>query len=670
MDEVMDLVADIISTNQLKETPSSPLSLLPLLPLPSPTGINNTFSPIILKENIEVDMKINGEINDKLKSINELELRQENTKECKLRIKQMKMELKELDKKRKETERQQREIQKENDRRQKENEKLQKEIQRENNRRQKENEKLQKDEEKRKKNYEKRMSQIKIEIDKQEEKEKLKNKREEDKQKILNEIIIALNDDEASDILLDELSSNFKSYEGRLFFKDGYVWIANERKIDDYVLNEILKSNIYAGINPITNLPISYSQNVANAKKIREALYAKIKINNNDTQLYNKFHSTTKGKICFKDGVLNFKNKTFTLWENIKQDEIYTTVIIDRNFNEYFNNPNQEDMNDIQTKILNVLYGVDVDKALHFLSRAIAGHTEDKNWATYLGNRNCGKGVQYDLLKTAFDLYVSTFVLGNMLCNKKINDVSDCSKKLYWWLDLEFVRLAISQEVPDPSTGLLLNSTMIKGITGDDTLVARRNFDRMDTHIKIDAGFFIFGNYHLYTTTDDCNETRISFRSLVQFKNKEEIELLDQLRDEDGEKMIEDELMNRFLVKDKTIKDKCKTIEWGNAMIMILMNNYRETPVIVKTEITESDNMYLLPAIRQLYDITNDDKDCVICRDLHNSLETFDKEKIKFELEELGINKKKSKLRGNTRDKLCYFGIKLREIKQDIVEEL
>ena len=653
MDEKVDLDTNKISINQLKDTIQ--------IQSPSPVEINTTFSPISpptppLIDDIKKNC-LDDEITNKLKYINELELKEENTKEYKLTLKQAKIELKELNKR-------QKEIQKENERRQKE-------IQKENERRQKENERRQKEEEKMKKSYEKKMSQIQNEIHKQnelqqkrEEKLKITKQKEEDRQKLLSEIIIALNDDEASDIIFDKLSSNFKSYKSRLFFKNENIWIADKEKIDDYVLIEILKSNIYAGINPITNLPISYAQNVSDAEKIKKALYAKIKERNNDDELYKKFHSTTKAKLCFKDGVLNFKNKTFTLWENIEPNEIYTTIIIDRNFNEYFNNPNQEDMNTIQTKILNVLYGDDINKALHFLSRAIAGHCEDKNWATYLGNRNCGKGVQYDLLKTGFDGYVSTFVLGNILCCRKSNgnDTAEISKKLYWLLDLEFTRLAISQEIPDPATGLLANDVLIKGVmSGGDTMVARRNFDRFDTHFNTDATLFILGNYSLNTTTEDCNETRIQFKSLVQFKTEEEIKLLENLTDENGEQIIDDNLMNRFHIKDKSIKDNCKNINWGNAMIMILMNNYKEEPVNIEIDISQVDTTYLLPAIRRLYDITNKDEDAIICKEVHTSLDTFDKMKIDLELKELGIVKKKSKLRNETRDKMCYFGIKLRE---------
>ena len=42
--------------------------------------------------------------------------------------------------------------------------------------------------------------------------------------------------------------------------------------------------------------------------------------------LYDKFHETTKRTICFKDGVLDFKKKSFTKWEDLKTIEYYSCV--------------------------------------------------------------------------------------------------------------------------------------------------------------------------------------------------------------------------------------------------------------------------------------------------------------------------------------------------------
>jgi hypothetical protein len=54
------------------------------------------------------------------------------------------------------------------------------------------------------------------------------------------------------------------------------------------------------------------------------------------------------------------------------------------------------------------------------------------------------------------------------------------------------VRLAVSQEKPESKTGLYVNSKIMKKITGGgDEIVARRNYDRRDTHFRIDTSFYI-----------------------------------------------------------------------------------------------------------------------------------------------------------------------------------
>jgi hypothetical protein len=81
-----------------------------------------------------------------------------------------------------------------------------------------------------------------------------------------------------------------------------------------------------------TNKPIPLCQNVTKAEHVRKALYAKIRVANEDPQLYAKFHTTTKGKACFEDGVLDFKTKKFTFWEDMPNDTIYSTKKISRKF--------------------------------------------------------------------------------------------------------------------------------------------------------------------------------------------------------------------------------------------------------------------------------------------------------------------------------------------------
>ena len=76
-------------------------------------------------------------------------------------------------------------------------------------------------------------------------------------------------------------------------------------------------------------------------------------------------HNTTKARLCFLDGVLDFKAKRFYRWNDINF-EYYSCVMINRNFNEYFNNPDMKLINLIKEKIFKTLFGNDIDTALHF----------------------------------------------------------------------------------------------------------------------------------------------------------------------------------------------------------------------------------------------------------------------------------------------------------------
>ena len=468
---------------------------------------------------------------------------------------------------------------------------------------------------------------------------------------------IATDDNEASNILLEKLKDKFKSCEGRLFYKDDKIWIGNRNTIDDWIFDYIMdKSKIYRGYDEEKQKPIPYAQNVSCAKRLREALYSKIIVNNEDCKLYDKFHTSTKGKLCFEDGVLDFKTKTFTKWEDIKSDAIYTTIIIKRNFGTYFNSPNITDINDIQDYIFKEAYGDDFELALKFYARGIAGHNEDKVWASYLGNRNCGKSIQYDLLKTGFGDYVSSFEIGNiMYCRKGSSFDKVSSVKLYWTLDLEFVRLAISQEIPDDKKEFVIDGKSIKKLTGGgDEMIARRNYDRFDTKFYMDTTLMAMGNSQLIPDTPDCNETRLEFSSVRQFISQEELD--EKLKNPD---IFGEYEMKRYKVRNPELKAKCKTEEFGNAMVMLLYQNYYDNQVEIKRDIEELEQNDLLKNLLSKFEITNKTDDTLYIKVVSDEMSNFDKGKLKTELSNMGIIKKKA-TSGDLKGKYIYAGIKRR----------
>jgi hypothetical protein len=354
--------------------------------------------------------------------------------------------------------------------------------------------------------------------------------------------------------------------------------------------------------------------------------------------------------------VLDFKAKTFTLWSDIPVNTIYTTNKINRDFGHYFKNPNRQDMKDITEKIFDPAYGKNQKRALEFLSRAMAGHVEDKRWATYLGSRNSGKGIEYELLKYGFEDYVATFELGNLLyCRKTAGQENvDCSKKLYWLMDLEFTRLAVSQEIPDPKAQLVANGKMLKKISGgEDTIVARRNYDRQDTHFKTDATFYIKGNYDLLIDGVDCNETRVEFNSVVSFIAQSQIDFYK----ENG--MDADEL-KRYKVADPELKQKCKSDQYANAIVYMLYDNYQKNSITIIKEIVTADEETPYKAIKDKYLLTGNHADhFILCQDLHDNLADFCKGKLSLELQALNVLKKRYNKTGAMRNKWVYSGIQL-----------
>jgi hypothetical protein len=460
---------------------------------------------------------------------------------------------------------------------------------------------------------------------------------------------------EAACIIFEDLKHRLKSVDGRFFFLRDNIWISDIEAVRSALMYETMNSNIYTPMNEKACTYSPYVQNISKARHVVDALLLKVTNENNDRNLYQKFHTSTTDKICFNDGVLDFKAKTFTLWENVDHSEIFSTLKIERNFKDYFDNPNRVIIEELKENILKPLYGKKMDTALHFLSRALAGHHEDKRWATYLGNRSCGKSLEYDILSRAFEHYVTTFELGNMLYCRKTTGLEnvDCSKRLYWLMDLEFVRLAVSQEIPESKSGLIVNSKILKKITGGgDTIVARRCYDRRDTHFLLDTTFYFKGNYSLLTDSPDCDETRLEFESVVQFKSKEEIEMLRE-QEEDAE-------MDRYRLADPMIKQKCRDLGWMNAMVYLIFENYQEKPVNILRlpDDDDEESRSLQTALKSRFEFTKDDTPMLVAEVISMMLE-FDKKKVENELAARNVFKKKCQTKSNGYyAKWCYYGLK------------
>jgi hypothetical protein len=476
---------------------------------------------------------------------------------------------------------------------------------------------------------------------------------------IVNPIIVK-DDKEAAMILFNMMKSIFVSdLTGRLFYKQGNVWISEPNAIDDAVMWFIMHSCIFKKTSQ--NKTISFCGNISGITSIYKALCILIKTENR-IDIYQKFHSTTKGKICFNDGVLDFVNRYFLTWDEIadKKIELYTCMCIPYDYADYHASPNNTLITDIKEAIFTNMFGDKTDTALHFLGRAMTGFNDDKNWATYLGSRDCGKGVIYEALKSAFGDYVATFELGNLLYERS-TDNNEVSRKLYWLLPLEFVRLAVSQETPPKEKCMKFNCGMMKKLAGGgDTHVARRNYDRVDTHFTIDPTFMIFGNDELILDSKDANEHRVHFTSCNQFKTADEINaLVDDMIASGGNEEEIQVLKSKFKPRDPHIKEKCRSTEWKLAIVRILYDNYINQPVDIAFNSDDCEIDCLRKDILLKYKFTHKYTDAIPIKDVYDTLGA-DKKKIDAEMKDMKIERKKMNT-GEHRNKMCFIGLVLKQ---------
>lgn len=462
----------------------------------------------------------------------------------------------------------------------------------------------------------------------------------------------AENEDAASDLIIEDLRDRLKYSNSRIFIRKDRIWISDFSAIENYLLVFIASSNIKK-MNQKGEWT-SFAQNHNPARCILRLVLSKIRERTeDDAKFYDSLHSTTKARLCFRDGVLDMPSRQFHLWDELPF-EINSTTMIPYDYADYYKTPDRELAKHILEKVFSPLFEENTPLALQFLARAIAGHAEDKNWMSFVGKRDCGKGVIYDGLATAFGKYVQAFELGNILTGDKDVQESEIARKLYFLLDYEFVRVAIAQETPSRESTKKLNGQLFKKIqSGGDMLIARRNYDTRDTYFRTMMSLVSMGNNDLKLTDSDIMEHCLAFGSSLQFKQQGEIDHVKEL--------YEDPLMWKGLrVGDPTIKDKMKTPEWRNAIVIMILDYYSDSAVEITRSGEEDDNSPVLRLkILQSYEITGNQEDRILYKTVEDRLNDSNR-RITSELKLLGVEKKKMNTRDEWKNKTCFVGLKER----------
>jgi hypothetical protein len=448
------------------------------------------------------------------------------------------------------------------------------------------------------------------------------------------------NDNEAADEFIAHYTDVLKKDNGRTFILEDGVWSYDNTK--EKLLKMCLDMDIVKVTNRATGEYEPYSKNVATAERIVKAVIAKLPTT---IGFVKSLFDSNLGYLVFKNGVYNFKVGEFQPFDKYPdlKSTVRTTLRIERDFPD--RDSLKEKMQWVEEKVLEPILP-NKERREYFLqssARGLAGHIEDKEWTTCLGERNGGKGVIVGCFEEAFEGYIGQFNADAFLYK---TNVGDAAKDKSWMLDHEFKRLIFSNECTiDQSKGLKLNGGLIKNFSsGGDNLVARKNY-KDEISFRVQCKMFLMANDLPPIRPPDALQfmTNISFETVFTEEWKEG--MLPHIR-------AADPSIKATLRNDPQIKD---------AFLLMVLESYldrkpvkmgvvkEDTDAMVKEESFEEQ-------FNEYYEITGVEEDRVL-RD--HLLAKFKGEgsgprKISLTLKKLGVNSAKSN------GKTYYLGIKER----------
>lgn len=406
------------------------------------------------------------------------------------------------------------------------------------------------------------------------------------------QVLIDNGDDEtASNILYSRIKDDLLYIRGQLYLRINNVWTNIPNNIDAFLMEFVLSSEIRTTTEK-GNIKC-YAQTASVASRLIEVIKNKAFQQPQDP-LYHLFHTTTTGKLCFNDGVFFIKEQLFRKWNDLyfkdEKNKVYSTMIINRDFEKVFTSTKEkdgtkDDLTSIKETIKTTLFDKVLDDQsvtmLRSLSRAMSGHFQDKDWLLWLGSRNCGKGVIAEALKTALENYFTNLPSSCLLYHRQM---SSDTKDKSWMIDLQYPRIIMVQELEKDKSNKdakKINGTTIKSInSGGDEQKARKNYQD-EINFVVGGKLIVFANDIPKVEPADVFETCIQINSGKQFKSEgfinnrrnELIEMCKTIESLEEQVSIMSE-MEMYLPCDDAIKDKCKQSSWGDALIMLLADNY------------------------------------------------------------------------------------------------
>ena len=279
---------------------------------------------------------------------------------------------------------------------------------------------------------------------------------------------------------------------------------------------------------------------------------------------FDKNIDSNKYLMCFKNGVVDFKNKVFRA--GYPQDYISKSTNIPYIEKNLFTEEQQEMVEDIQTFMKQLFPVASLNKYMwEHLASTLIGENMNQTFNIYRGSGSNGKSILTDLMSQALGEYKGTVPI--TLVTDKRNSIGGTSSEV---MQLKGVRYAVMQE---PSKDARINEGVMKELTGGDPIQARALYCESETFIPQFDLVVCTNTLFEIASNDDGTWRRIR---ICDFMSK----FVDA--GADGKlQLVESLEENPYQYpKDKNLKDKLH--KWAVVFASMMVEKAFETQGVVK----------------------------------------------------------------------------------------
>jgi hypothetical protein len=336
-----------------------------------------------------------------------------------------------------------------------------------------------------------------------------------------NFFVIEAGDDlAAAEILRKAAGDRLVKCNSRYFYNhNGCIYSEGEKEARDGLLN--LTKEVSIVVDAGGGRTAHYAKDTGRVKGATQRILSDQSIR--DDCFVDKLWESNRGFLAYTNGVYSFKEGRLLTFEEARKRGIRFTLDTRR---AYTADVAATDRNDL---ILRVIDGFLPDEdqrkmCLSALSRALAGHIEDKRWFVMMGQRNCGKGILCKLLMSAFGDFVQGTNAENLLV--KDGGCQDAAKALSWMKDLEFKRVVFTNEMKTGKN--MMDGDMVKKICSNgDWIEMRQNF-KDESRIRSQTTIVIMVNDIPKVTPADAYQTMLGFKFDNEYHDKSEFDELEE----------------------------------------------------------------------------------------------------------------------------------------------